>query len=328
MADISNSQIRDQLLDRRSKLEDALVSYPKDSQLLRLLDEVDAAVARVNEGTFGLCEACKEAIEPERLIADPLVHFCLDHMSPDQQRALELDLKMASQIQNELLPKHGFQVAGWETAYYYEGAGPVSGDYCDLLSHGDDLYFTVGDVSGKGVAASMLMAHLHATFRTLVSLELPLDQVMQRASSMFCQSTLSSHFATLVCGKADSSGEVEICNAGHNPPLLIQGTSIEEIHATGLPLGMFCDEQFSANTLRLAPGDTLLLYTDGLSEAQNTSGVEYGTERLFECVRTHRSLAPENLISLCVADLETFRSGGPKTDDLTLMVIKRLSRNP
>ena len=222
MADASDSQIKDQLLDRRSKLEEALVSSPKDSQLLRLLSEVDAAVARVNGGTYGLCEACQEPIESERLIADPLVHFCLDHMSPDQQRALELDLKLASQIQTELLPKHSFQVEGWETAYHYEGAGPVSGDYCDLLSHEGHLYFTVGDVTGKGVAASMLMAHLHATFRTLVSLELPLEQVMERASSMFCQSTLSTHFATLVCGKANSSGEVEICNAGHPPPLLIQ----------------------------------------------------------------------------------------------------------
>jgi sigma-B regulation protein RsbU (phosphoserine phosphatase) len=326
MADTSDSQVRNQLLERRSKLANALVSSPKDSQLLRLLSEVDAAVARVNKGTYGLCETCNEPIEPERLIADPLVHFCLDHMSPDQQRALEQDLMLASQIQTGLLPQRNLQVAGWETAYHYEGAGLVSGDYCDLLSHGNDLYFTLGDVTGKGVAASMLMAHLHATFRTLVSLEFPLDQVMERASSMFCQSTLSSYFATLVCGKASRSGEVEICNAGHIPPLLIQGTEIKELEATGLPLGMFCNERFSVNTLQLAPGDTLLIYTDGLSEAQDMSGMEYGTERLFECIKTHCSLAPEKLISICVEDLETFRSGSPKTDDLTIMAIRRLNR--
>ena len=324
MADTSDSQIRDQLLDRRNKLESALVSSPKDPQLLRLLNEVDAAVARVKKGTYGLCETCQEPIEPERLITDPLVQFCLDHMSPDQQRALELDLQLASKIQNALLPKHEFQAAGWETAYHYEGAGPVGGDYCDLLNHEGDLYFTVGDVTGKGVAASMLMAHLHASFRTLVTLGLPLDQIVERASSMFCQSTLSTHFATLVCGKASSSGEVEVCNAGHNPPLLIQGVKIEEIEATGLPLGMFCDERFSVSKLRLAPGDTILLYTDGLSEAQNPSGVEYGIERLFELVKEHHSLSLEKLVSTCVKDLETFQSGTPKTDDMTIMALRKL----
>ncbi|MFQ6092684.1 MAG: SpoIIE family protein phosphatase [bacterium] len=183
---------------------------PKDPQLLRLLDEVDAAIARVNKGTYSLRETCQEPIEPERLIANPLVQLCLDHMSPAQQRALELDLELASEIQTALLAQRSLRDAGWETAYH-----PVSGDYCDLLSHGGDLYFTVGDGTGKGVAASMLMAHLHASFRTLVSLELPLDQVVERASSMFCQSTLPSCFATLVCGKASSTGEIEVCNAGH-----------------------------------------------------------------------------------------------------------------
>ena len=326
MADVSDSQIRDQLLDRQTKLKSALVSVPKDPQLLRLLDEVDTAIARVNKGTYGLCEACQEPIEAERLSADPLVQFCLSHMSPEQQRALEMDLKLASEIQTGLLPQPDLQIAGWKTAYHYEGVGPVSGDYCDLLDHKGNLYFTVGDVTGKGVAASMLMAHLHASLRTLVSLELPLDKVVERASRMFCQSTLPTHFATLVCGKACSTGEVEICNAGHNPPLLIQGSETKEIEATGLPLGMFCDERFSVSKMELAPGDTILLYTDGLSEAQDTSGAEYGTEKLFELVEEHSSLQPRDLISICLKDLETFQSGIPKADDLTIMAIRRLSR--
>lgn len=282
MAEAAESHIRDQLLDRRTKLETALVSSPKDAQLSRLLGEVDNAIARVNKGTYGLCESCQEPIEPELLVADPLVHFCLDHMSPDQQRALEMDLVLASKIQHTLLPKPGFQAAGWETAYHYEGAGPVSGDYCDLLSHGGDLYFTIGDVSGKGVAASMLMAHLHATFRTLVTLELPLNQVVERMSRMFCQSTLPTHFATLVCGKASDNGKVEICNAGHPPPLLIHGSKIDEIEATGLPLGMFCDEHFTVCTVQLDPGDTILIYTDGLSEALNKGGRSMAQKNYLE----------------------------------------------
>ncbi len=324
MAELPSSQIRDQLTNRRVKLESALVSVPRDAELLQLLSEVDEAISRLDEGTYGLCKTCQEPIESERLIADPLVQYCLDHLTPTQKQALEQDLELASQIQTALLPRQNLREQGWDTAYHYKGAGPVSGDYCDLLSFGSDLYFTVGDVSGKGVAASMLMAHLHATFRALAPLELPLNKLVEQASRMFCESTLPTHFATLVCGKANNKGEVEICNAGHNPLLLARGSKIEKIKATGLPLGMFCEERFSLSEVRLAPGDTITLYTDGLSEAVNTSGVEYGTERLIKIISENRSLPPEKLISACLKDLKTFQSGVPRTDDLTIMVIRRL----
>jgi sigma-B regulation protein RsbU (phosphoserine phosphatase) len=324
MAEPTEVPISDQILDRRSKLERALTLYPEDAQLRRLLSEVDAAMARMSTGTYGLCEACKEPVERDRLLADPLVRFCLDHMTAGQRRALEQDLELASQIQNALLPKQSFHLAGWATAYHYEGAGPVSGDYCDLLGSGEDLYFIVGDVSGKGVAASMLMAHLHATFRALVSLELPLDEVMERASRMFCESTLPTHFATLVCCKARITGEVDICNAGHNPPLLLQGSGVVDVEATGLPLGMFCEERFTVSKVRLAPGDTIVAYTDGLSEAMDGGGAQYGTERLSKVARERHSLPPEGLVSACLDDLNRFRSGVATGDDLTIMAIQRL----
>jgi len=287
---------------------------------------VDIAIGRMDQGTYGLCQACHGAIEPERLMADPLVHFCLDCMTPSQQRALEEDLELATRIQTALLPQQNLRSKGWETAYHYEGAGPISGDYCDLLTSQESLYFIVGDISGKGVAASMLMAHLHATFRALVSLELPLDQAVERASRMFSESTLPTHFATLVCGKAGNTGEVEVCNAGHNAPLLVQGSKIANLEATGLPLGMFHDERFTVSKVLLTPGDSILLYTDGLSEAVNKSDLEYGAERLCEIVKEHHLLPPEELISACLEDLRAFRSGTAKTDDLTIMAIRRLDQ--
>ncbi|MFC1683618.1 SpoIIE family protein phosphatase, partial [Candidatus Zixiibacteriota bacterium] len=244
MAKTREVAVLEQLLDRRSRLEQALDTVPDDTQVQHLIEEVDAALGRVENRTYGACESCHGEIESERLIADPLVHFCLDCLTPGQQRALEEDLDLATQIQTALLPEKTLRTAGWETAYHYEGAGPVSGDYCDLLISNGDLYFIVGDVSGKGIAASMLMAHLHASFRSLVSLGLPLDQVMARASRMFCEITLPTHFATLVCGRANGMGEVQICNAGHNPPLLVQGSKISDLEATGLPLGMFCEGTF------------------------------------------------------------------------------------
>jgi sigma-B regulation protein RsbU (phosphoserine phosphatase) len=324
MAKAANNPIKKQLVDRRSRLENALADLPNDPQVQRLLDEVDDALERVDRGTYGVCDTCQGLIEPERLIVDPLVRVCLDCLTPAQQRALEEDLELATKIQTALLPQQHLQLPGWEAAYRYERAGPVSGDYCDLVISGENLYFIVGDVSGKGVAASMLMAHLHATFRSLMSIRLSIDEIMGRANRMFCESTLPTHYATLVCGKTTCGGEIEVCNAGHNPPLLVQGSDIIELKATGLPMGMFCDGRYSVNRVQLSPGDTLFLYTDGLSEAMNSTGQEYGPGRLCGILNKNGLLAPKDIIAACMEDLSVFQSGLPRTDDLTVLVIRRL----
>ncbi|NIN68048.1 MAG: SpoIIE family protein phosphatase, partial [Anaerolineae bacterium] len=186
---------------------------------------------------------------------------CLGCLTPDQQRALQQDLDLASRIQTQLLPSKNLSLGGWEACYHYEPAGPVSGDYCDLVSpetEGGDLFFLLGDVSGHGVAASMLMAHLHAMFHSLIAVGLSADQLVERANRIFCESTISADYATLVCGRAGKSGEVEVCNAGHCPPLLVQGGEITGMDATGLPVGIFSSAEYSVQKVQLARGDSLL----------------------------------------------------------------------
>ncbi|MFN2515414.1 MAG: SpoIIE family protein phosphatase [Pyrinomonadaceae bacterium] len=316
--------LREQLIDRRHKLEDAGSTFHRPAELTRLLEEVDAALHRMDLGIYGLCEVCHDSVESERLIADPLTRFCIDHLTPRQQRALEEDLQLASQIQTALLPKTNQRLDGWEVAYHFQPANIVSGDYCDLIN-GDQqsLHFVLGDVSGKGVAASMLMAHLHAMFRTLVSINLPLDQMVERASRVFCESTLPTQYATLVCGRANPNGEVEICNAGHLPPLLIQQGNVISIAATGLPVGVFCSESFTVNRVHLSKGDTLFLYTDGLSESLDGNGKEYGADRLATLLNENNSLSPDSIVSLCRQELHSFCAGRSPGDDLTLMAIRR-----
>jgi sigma-B regulation protein RsbU (phosphoserine phosphatase) len=292
--------------------------------LSRLLEEVDAALHRMDIGTYGLCEVCHDPVETERLIADPLTRFCLGDLTPREQRALEEDLELASQIQTGLLPPRSQQIDGWEVSYHYQAAGAVSGDYCDLVKGEDQsLHFVLGDVSGKGVAASMLMAHLNAMFRTLISINLPLEQMVERASRVFCESTLPTQYATLVYGRATTNGEVEICNAGHLPPLLVQEGKVTSIAATGLPVGVFCSESFSVSRLQMHKGDSLFLYTDGLSESVDGAGNEYGAERLSRLLNDNHSLSPDSIISLCRQELHTFADGRLPGDDLTLMAIRR-----
>jgi phosphoserine phosphatase RsbU/P len=320
----ANPLIRGSLLSRRSRLERIYAASPADAQIKSLLHQVDAALERLDGDTYGLCEVCHEPIESDRLLADPLVCFCLDHLTPPQQRALENDMQVAARIQRGLLPQEDLEAPGWRTAYLYEGAGIVSGDYCDLFTNERGLHFFVGDVSGKGISAAMLMAHLNATCRALVPQTMPLDEVLERASRMFCESTLPTHFATLVYGRAKASGDVEFCIAGHPPALIVRGTRIETVEATGLPLGMFCDQKFAVQRTHLKSGETIVVYTDGLSETVDPDGAEYGIERLANLLRTCGPEPPREIIMACLADLEAFRAGSARTDDLTILVLRKL----
>ncbi len=315
---------RSELLERRNRIEAVRGSAGESPDLARLLCEVDAALERVGQGTFGICESCHEPIEKDRLAADPLVRLCIDHLNAVQRRALESDLELASSIQARLLPAQDLAAHGWTIHYRYQPAGVVSGDFCDLAPAGADrLYFALGDVSGKGVAASLLMSHLHATLRTLLSLETPAADLMDRANRLFCASTPSSHYATAICGFAHRSGEIEIANAGHCPPLLLRGGTVQTVSATGLPLGLFCDGSYSATRLQLGLGETLVLYTDGITEARSREDQEYGMERLATLLPRLAGKTPKQIADACLDDLAQFLFDADQADDVTLMVIGR-----
>jgi sigma-B regulation protein RsbU (phosphoserine phosphatase) len=159
--------------------------------------------------------------------------------------------------------------------------------------------------------------------RTLISIGLPLPELMARTSRVLCESTLPTHYATLVCGRASTAGEVEICNAGHPPPLVIGRGEVRAVAATALPVGMFSSEEFGCETVRLRPGDTMLLYTDGLIEAQNGAGADYGMERLRAFALAALPERPRALVATCVRDLGRFLGPRAPTDDVTIMAMRR-----
>src|SRR6202045_4606158 len=131
MATPKQTYLRTELEQPRERLHQALHSPAADASLSELLKAVDTALSRLDQGTFGLCETCNSTIEAERLLADPLVRFCLDHLTSAEQRALESDLSLAARIQRALLPKAALAPDGWNVHYHYQPAGMVSGDYCD-----------------------------------------------------------------------------------------------------------------------------------------------------------------------------------------------------
>lgn len=313
--------LRSDLINWRERLRAS--SSPDTIRLDGLLREVTAAIERLDLESYGTCQVCNDIIGQTTINADPLARTCFDCLTPDQLAELEDDLDRAWTIQGESLPKQDFKFNGWEVSYHYKPAGPVSGDYCDLMStETGDLYFLVGDVAGKGVAASLLMNRLQAIFRSLIGLGFAVGELVERANHLFADTTMRPYYATLVCGKAAPDGRVEVCNAGHCPALYLHDGEISPIAATGLPVGMFGQAKYESEQITLEKGDRLLLYTDGLSEARDVANLEYGDNRILSLLSDCAQLPAASLVGRLLEDVRTFASGTRIADDLTIMAIE------
>ncbi|MBP7145923.1 MAG: SpoIIE family protein phosphatase [Acidobacteria bacterium] len=320
MTEPERAVLADELRARRERLAPLA---PGREDLAALLVQVDAALDRLDRGTWGICVVCHEPIERELLDTSPLVQACLGDLSAAEQRELERDLTLAREIQQDLLPRQPLARGGWEVRYHLEPAGLVGGDCCDLQPWGDGVFFLVADVSGKGVAASMLMSHLLAIFRSLVPADLPLATMVERANRVFSASTSLGRYATLVCGRAAAGGEVEYCNAGHLPPLLLRGEEAIAGEPDNLPVGLFPGGAFRTTRTRLGPGESLVLYTDGITEAAGAGGEEYGRRRLAGLLARAAGRAPQELIGEWERDMRSYLDGRRPADDRTLMVVRR-----
>ncbi len=169
----------------------------------------------------------------------------------------------------------------------------------------------------------MMMAQLHAMFRTLVPFELPLELLVTRASALVCGSSLPAQYATLVAGHRDPDGHVLMANAGHPPAMAITRDGYTEVSATGVPVGMFCHSQFTTAALTLAPGDSLLIYSDGLTEARNANGDEYGANRVRNTFVRSAHMSIEQVADGVLGAQAQFRDGRPNLDDVTVLAIRR-----
>jgi sigma-B regulation protein RsbU (phosphoserine phosphatase) len=197
----------------------------------------------------------------------------------------------------------------------------VSGDYCDLYPFDGQLFFALGDVSGKGVAASMRMTQLHALFRSLIAMGLSLAEIVAHVNRFLCDSALAGQYVTLVCGIAKAGGDVELFNAGHLPVIITCQGSVRQLESTGMPLGMFREAAFTSASLQMCIDDVLFLFTDGLSEARREED-EYGIERVMQLVGRQPWSTASALVSASLSDLRGFAGASPGMDDVALLAIR------
>jgi phosphoserine phosphatase RsbU/P len=240
---------------------------------------------------------------------------------------LQGQLELARQVQLSLLPSRQCCPSNWETAFTYEPAGFVSGDYVDLIpSVADEFYFALGDVSGKGVAASILMSHLHASLRALLPSKQSVAEVLTIVSRTFCESTLPTQFATLVLGRADDHGTVELVNAGHTPVILVENGTVRLIPGTNLPLGIFCATEFTSEKQSLRPGSTLLLYSDGVTESTDVSGAEFDLTGAMGGIASPDMLSLPEILAKINNSIGEFTSDAQLGDDRTMLALRWLPK--
>jgi sigma-B regulation protein RsbU (phosphoserine phosphatase) len=318
--------LRAQLRHRRDALTRTISKVGEAQDLVRLLGEVDGALERVGTDDFGRCQMCGEPFGDDELLAHPMKQYCLCRLTAGQKAELERDLDLAWRVQASLLPNEILSHGDWQVHYRYQPAGPISGDYCDVVANGASggwMYFLVGDVSGKGVAAAYMAAYLSALVRTTLETPVPVADVVEKLNRYVNERTPSTHFITLICARANATGHVEICNAGHCPPMVVRRTGVLPVDSTGFPLGIDHGDAYDTYSVDLKAGESLVLYTDGITEALDSSQTTYGEAALQEVLGANRAATPISLADACLRDLESFRNGAPPTDDVTLMVVRR-----
>ena len=240
-------------------------------------------------------------------------------------RRMEAELNFAQGVQALFLPQEIPATPGLEVVARSLSCHEVAGDYYDVIPlAGGRTLLAIGDVSGKGVGAALVMANLQAALRVFSGFELSLPELVRRLNAMLCVNTGPGQFVTFFVGVHDPhSGRLSYINAGHNPPMRFQASGqVEELVEGGLILGVQPETAYAVGTLGLDDGDLLVLYTDGLSEAMNAVGEQFGTERLRRLLSGWPGSVGGALEHVCGA-VEAFRGTEPRTDDLTIMVARR-----
>lgn len=336
-------RVRTSLVTQRQNLNAWLDRTPPEQKQLRLgpapetavqthLQVLDQALEKADNHTLGLCEVCQGYVEPSRLEMDYTACVCIDHLEAAERRRLESDLELSQKVQQALLPQQVPDIPGMELAAFSQPARIVGGDYFDFLNFQDNTHaLIIADVVDKGMAASLLMASLQASLRILVGDSDSPAGVAQRLNSLFIHNIHLTQFVTLFLARYDHIARtLHYCNAGHNQPLLYRqlADGTQQAHwlqPTGAAIGLVEHFVYGDQTITLRPGDTLLLYTDGVTEARNLRGEEFRPQGLIDFMQQHAPLPATDLLRELRRTLQEFTGGQPLADDTTIIVGKLIA---
>jgi phosphoserine phosphatase RsbU/P len=239
---------------------------------------------------------------------------------------IQEEMRLAGEIQRNLLPKTAPEIPGYQIAGRSIPAKDVGGDYYDFIPIEDGrLAFCLGDVSGKGMPAAMLMANVQATLRGQSAPSISSKECVERSNNLLYKSTDPQKYVTLFYGILNTkTNELCFCNGGHNNPFLLSGNGkMKKLQTGGIVLGFVPQFIFTEEKIPFQPGDLLVLYSDGITEAMNDKEEEFGEKRLEELITANRQESAEQIIGKILENIDTYVGSVPQMDDITIVVLKR-----
>jgi len=243
------------------------------------------------------------------------------------ERIMKRDLSQAAEIQRGILPETAPNVSGLDLAGFNAPCRTVGGDYYGFFTYpGRRVALALGDVSGKGMPAALMVMAFEARLRVLAEDPGNAASLVQRLNKVTCANCPSNRFITFFYGILDpSKGDLSFANAGHNPPVLVRASGkVEMLEGGGPVLGILDIAQYPEERTKFGPGDLLVIYSDGVTEANSTTEEEYGEERLIEVLTRHRNEPADTIVKAVMDSVAQFALGAPQADDITVVVAKRV----
>lgn len=297
--------------------------------------DMDNIRQAMNSGAFDFATKPIDLDDLDRTIEKAVEQINYVRSSQKEHKQLvsiQNDLSVARDIQQSILP-HCFslKMAGGENVEIYASmcaAKDVGGDMYDFFPIDDTHFgFTIADVSGKGVPASIFMAISRTLIKSNGVRGIKSSECMREVNNLLCEESINSMFITTFYGIYDlESGMIEYTNAGHNPPYILHadGTVEQILPHKNLVLGVMEGMEFQGDTMQLQPGDTLITYTDGVTEAEDINHGQFGEARLEETLRSHKGSSAQDIVKAINEDVKEFTGEADQFDDITQLVIKRL----
>jgi len=252
------------------------------------------------------------AIENARLYRETLEKARIEH-----------ELKIAAEIQRALLPEGNHSGPFFESAGTSVQARSIGGDFFDMQDMPDGQFgFLVGDVAGKGPAAALLTAKILGIFSAFVSVGDEPAQTVDHINKVLTRRAIDARYATLLYGQLSADGQLRFCNAGQNPPLVFGVDGMRRIEAGGMPVGLFEAAPYSGDSIVMKPGDMMVLYSDGVTEAHNVAGEEYGEARMAEVLKEFHHEPASVMLDKLIDAVKVFARGAEQYDDVTALVVK------
>lgn len=329
-------RIQEGLEEKQKEITEFLESAPEAEKDLCLgsdedcvethLHVIETSLEKIGDNTLGVCVVCHGYVDNSLLEMDYTAMVCLDHYSDEERRRLEAELELSQVVQRALLPQQVPNIRGVELAAFSRPSEIIGGDYFDFFHFRDGTHgLVIADVSGHGVSAGMLMSSLQTAIRTMAPDTDSPAEILERINRFYIHNIHFTTFVTVFLARFDPATlTLTYVNAGHNPPAVRRSATgaVAWLKPTAPAIGLAEDFRPQVESIGFSSGDSLLLYTDGVTEVVNIRNEEFGQHRLAELVQQHAGRSAPDLLQAVRQAVSAFGGNRPLVDDVTMVALR------